>query len=48
MNKPIRVVIIGEAQEEFKKLNEVVGLQINNGKDSTEEMQLLKSIKQKI
>ncbi|MEK6894692.1 MAG: hypothetical protein AABX10_04465 [Nanoarchaeota archaeon] len=48
MNKPIRAVIIGNALEEFKKLNEIVGLQVSHGKDSTEEMQLLKSIKRKI
>jgi len=48
MNKPIKVVIIGDAKEEFKRLNEVVGLQIKNEKENTEEMQLLRSIKQKI
>lgn len=48
MNKPISIVIIGDAESEFKRLNEVVGLQIKNGKESTEEIQLLKSIRQKI
>ena len=48
INKPVRVVLIGEALEEFKKLNEVVGLQLKNGKANTDEMQLLNSIKQKI
>jgi len=48
MNKPVRVVIIGEADLEYKKLNEKVGEQIQQGKESTQEMQLLKSIKQKI
>ena len=47
MNKPIRVILIGEAKEAFKKLNEVVGIQIKKGKENTEEMQLLKSIRQK-
>ncbi len=46
--KPIRVVLLDEAEKEFKSLNEIVGLQIKNGKESTEEIQLLKSIKQKI
>ncbi len=48
MNKPVRVILIDEAQDEFKKLNEIVGLQLKNGKNSTDEMQLLNSIKQKI
>ncbi len=46
--KQVRVVIIDESEKEFKRLNEIVGLQIKNGKESTEEMQLLRSIKQKI
>ena len=46
--KPIRVILLDEAEKEFKKLNEIVGIQIQHGKESTEEMQLLKSIKQKI
>src|SRR3989344_764365 len=48
MNKPVRVILIGEAEKEFKRLNEIIGLQIQHEKESTEEMQLLKSIKQKI
>ncbi len=47
MNKPVRVILIGEAQEEYKKINEIVGQQIQQGKENSEEMQLLKSIKQK-
>ena len=46
--KQVRVVLIDEAKKEFRRLNEVVGLQIKNDKESTEEMQLLRSIKQKI
>jgi len=46
MNKPVRVILIGEAEKEFKRLNEIIGLQIQHEKESTEEMQLLKSIKQ--
>jgi len=46
--KQVRVVLIDEAKKEFRRLNEIVGLQIKNGKESTEEMQLLRSIKQKI
>ncbi|MDP4012149.1 MAG: PIN domain-containing protein, partial [Candidatus Nanoarchaeia archaeon] len=38
---------LDEADAEFKKLNEIVGQQLNEGKENTKEMQLLKSIKQK-
>ena len=48
MSKPVRVVLLGEAEEEFKKLNEIVGNQIKFKRESSEEIQLLKSIKQKI
>ena len=48
MNKPVRVVLIDGAKEEFRKLNEIVGRQIGAGKENTEEMQLLKSIRQKV
>ncbi|MBI2148335.1 hypothetical protein HYU23_01535 [Candidatus Woesearchaeota archaeon] len=48
MNKSVRVILIDEADKEYKKLNEIVGGQISNGKENSEEIQLLKSIKQKI
>lgn len=48
MNKIVRVVLLGEAEKAFKKLNEVVGRQIDADKENTDEIQLLKSIKQKI
>jgi len=48
MNKPVRVILLDEADSEYKKLNEIVAHQIKEGKESTEEMQLLRSIKQKI
>lgn len=47
MNKPVRVVLIGEADLEYKKLNEIAGQQIQQGKENSQEIQLLKSIKQK-
>jgi len=47
MNKIVRVILLGNAKEAFEKLNEIIGEQIKNGKESTEEMQLLNSIKQK-
>ena len=48
MNEPVRVILLDEADSAFKRLNEVVGLQIEKGKINTDEMQLLTSIKQKI
>ena len=48
MNKPARIIFIGDADLAYKRLNWVVGEQVKEGKDSTEEMQLLNSIKQKI
>ena len=48
MNKPVRIVLLGEADISFKKLNEIVGKQIEMGRESTQEMQLLRSIKQKV
>ncbi len=48
MNKPVRVVFLGEAEEEFERLNKIVGNQIKSGRESSEEIQLLRSIKQKI
>ena len=48
MNKPVRVVLLGEADTAYKKLNEIVGKQIVVGKENTDEMQLLRSIRQKI
>lgn len=47
MNKSIRIVLIDEAEIEYKKLNEIVGNQNKEGKENTQEMQLLKSIQQK-
>lgn len=48
MNKPTRVILIDSAKNEFERLNKIVGEQLAAGKDNSEEMQLLKSIKQKI
>ncbi len=48
MNKPVRVVLLGEADEEFKRLNEIVGKQIKSGRENSEEIQLIRSIKQKV
>jgi Txe/YoeB family toxin of Txe-Axe toxin-antitoxin module len=48
MNKIVRTILVGEADKEFQKLNNIVGKQIKDGKRNTEEMQLLRSIKQKV
>lgn len=47
MNKPNRIVLLDEADAEYKQLNDLVGQQIRDRKENTEEMQLLRSIKQK-
>ncbi len=47
MKKSVRVILLDEADSEYKRLNEVVGQQIKEGKENTEEMRLLRSIKQK-
>ena len=47
MNKPTRVVLIDEAKEEYEKLNSIAGQQSREGKENSEEIQLLRSIKQK-
>lgn len=47
MKRKVRVILLDEADEAYKKLNEVIGKQIREGKENTNEMQLLRSIKQK-
>ena len=47
MNKPVRIILLGDADKSYKKLNEVVGEQLREGKENTTEIQLLRSIKQK-
>src|SRR3989344_4568558 len=47
MNKPVRVILLDEADEEYKRLNKIVGQQIKEGKENTDEIQLLNSIKKK-
>ena len=47
MNKLTKVVLIDEAKEEYEKLNFIAGQQSREGKENSEEIQLLRSIKQK-
>lgn len=48
MNKPVRVILLDNAKEEYRRLNTIIGRQIAEGKENSWEMQLLKSIHQKI
>ena len=44
----VRVILKGQAKSEFENLNRIVGEQLANGERNSDELQLLKSIKQKI
>ena len=46
--KPTKVIMTGEAKEEFDDLNKVVGEEITKGITSSDHQTLLNSIKQKI
>lgn len=46
--KPTKVIITGDAREEFDDLNKVVGDEIKKGITSSDHQTLLNSIKQKI
>lgn len=46
--KPVKVIITGEAKEEFDELNKLVGEEISKGITSSDHQTLLNSIKQKI
>jgi len=46
--KPVKLIITGDAKEEFEKLNKVVGQEITKGITRSDYQTLLNSIKQKI
>ncbi|OYT41259.1 hypothetical protein B6U80_01735 [Candidatus Pacearchaeota archaeon ex4484_26] len=48
MKRSVRVILLDQAKEEFEKLNKIVGQQKARGRESSEEITLLKSIKNKI
>ncbi len=48
MNRIVRVILKSQAKEEFERLNALVGGQQLKGVENSEEMQLLKSIQQKV
>lgn len=47
-NRIVRVILKGQAKDEFERLNRLVGEQQAQGIPNSEEIQLLKSIQQKV
>jgi hypothetical protein len=45
--RPVKVILLDQAKEQFEELNRLVGEQQAKGITNSEEIQLLKSIKQK-
>ncbi len=45
--RPVKVILLDQAKGQFEELNRLVGEQQAKGMTNSEEMQLLKSIKQK-
>ncbi len=45
--RPVKVILLDQAKEQFEELNRIVGGQQAKGITNSEEIQLLKSIKQK-
>lgn len=48
MQKTVRVKLIGEAQEEYTRINRVVGDEVRKGLHKSDHQVLLRSIEQKI
>ncbi len=46
--KPVKVIITGDAEEEFSQLNDVVGEEIRKGIKGSDHQTLLNAIKQRI
>jgi len=42
LNKDVGVILLDEAEAEYKRLNEIIGQQIKDKKKNTPEMQLYK------
>jgi len=38
MDKSVRVILLDEADKEYKKLNEIIGKQIQQGRENSQEM----------
>ena len=47
-SKPVRVILISEAEEEFEELNRIVGEEQNKGISNSENQQLSRSIKRAV
>lgn len=47
-NKPVHVTIVGDAKEEYEKLNRIVGEEIAKGVRSSDHQTLFRSLRQKI
>ena len=48
MNKPVRVILLDEADSEHKKLNEIVGQQIKEGKERVGSTMRIIQMKNKV
>lgn len=48
MNRSTRVILLDDAEKEYQRLNGVVGQQLRQGQEKSDEIQLFNSIKQKI
>ncbi|MFA5887270.1 MAG: hypothetical protein WC852_00990 [Candidatus Nanoarchaeia archaeon] len=48
MKKPVRIILIEDAQASYNELCVIVEKQLNTGKQQSEEIQLLRSINQKV
>jgi len=48
MIKPVKIILLDEAKEEFERLNKIAGWQKEKGIENSEEIRLINSIKSKI
>ena len=46
--KPVRVIMVGDAKKAFQRLNEIAGFQLKRGKTNSPEIQLITLIKEKM
>jgi len=40
MNKPVKVILLDEADKEYRRLNEIIGKQIKEGKEKAEPIKV--------
>jgi hypothetical protein len=48
MKRDVRVILKGNAKLAYEKLNEVIGEQLEKGKENSDEIKLINSIKKKV